>query len=149
MYSSLYLECSDDRNTEEVLCKRNLQNSKICKSRNHWSNIPSGSEYQNDFEKNYPGMKSGRCTIEYERSFPYERLRPLPQKPQSDLLLYSNTKIYSNSNSNSNSSTSAHGNSSFFYQKYQNNTSRGIHNEDRIRKALKHIDSASKILGNY
>ncbi|KAK8898099.1 hypothetical protein M9Y10_000367 [Tritrichomonas musculus] len=149
MHSSLYLECSDDRNIEEVLCNRNPQTSKICQSRNHWSNIPSGSEYQNDFEKNYPGMKSGRCTSEYERSFPYERLRPLPQKPQSDLLLYSNTKIYSNSNSQSRTNTATYGNSNLFYSKYPNNASRCIHNEDRIKKALKHIDSASKILGNY
>lgn len=66
----------------------------------HWINIPSGSEYKEEFEKKYPGMRSGPVKSDYEKSFPYERLRPAPQKPTSDLLLYSNASIYSNSQIN-------------------------------------------------
>lgn len=79
-------------------------------------------------------MRSGKCTTVYEKSFPYQRLRPAPQKPSSNILLYSNTDIYSNSQMNT--------------QNHLNNTLRSIHDEDKIKKALKHIDNASKILKN-
>ena len=140
MHCSFYHESSSNKNTEHNF---DSISSQFAKGPHHWYNIPSGAEYQSNLEKNYPGMRSGPCNSEYDRSFPYQRLRPIPQKPQSDLLLYSNTKTYSQTNAPKN------GNSSLYYQKAPRNTSRGNHDEDRIRKALKHIDSASKILENY
>ena len=102
MQSTLYLECTSERTPEEILCSRNQsrKTSALAKCPHHWSNIPSGSEYQREFELKYPGMKSGGYKRDYEKSFPYEKLRPAPQKPTSGLLLYSNTKIYSNSQTN-------------------------------------------------
>lgn len=76
--------------------------------------------------KNIPGMRSGKCTTVYEKSF--------PSKPASNILLHSNTDIYSNSQMNT--------------QNHLNNTLRSIHDEDKIKKALKYIDNASKILKN-
>ena len=164
MRSSFYLECSGygnkpstsrgsyespiiDGTTEEILCLRkqvhclNSKASRLAKGPHHWSNIPSGAEYQGNFERRYPGMRSGPTYSDYDPSFPYQRLRPVPQKPASDLLLYSNTNTYSHSNLNNSS----------YIQTRQPNTSYRCHHhdEDRIRKALKHIDNASKILENY
>ena len=167
MRSSFYLECSGysrnpppprntypeppilDGTTEEIISLRrrvvNLNNtsSRLARGPHHWSNIPSGAEYQRNLESRYPGMRSGPYDSDYDPSFPYQRLKPVPQKPASDLLLYSNTNTYSQSYLQS----PRYVNSSLCL-----NSSRSRHlggNEDRIRKALKHIDNASKILENY
>ena len=151
MHNSTYLECSSHETTEEILCKRqkvccvNNRTSVFAQDPYHWSNIPSGSEYQRNLEEKYPGMRSGPSRSEYDPSFPYQRRRPAPQKPASDLLLYSNTKTYSYSQAN----TPKNGNANIILQNRSNISSRGCHDDDRIRKALKHIDNASKILENY
>ena len=99
--------------------------------------MPSGLEYKENLEKKYPGMRSSPYKSDYEKSFPYERLRPAPQKLASNLLLYSNEKIYSqNTPRNANCLQNSPNTSRIYYQD----------NEDRIKKALKHINNASKIL---
>ena len=128
MYSSLYLESSENK----IQCSSNKSTRP-----NHWSNIPSGLEYKENLEKKYPGMRSSPYKSDYEKSFPYERLRPAPQKLASNLLLYSNEKIYSqNTPRNANCLQNSPNTSRVYNQS----------NEDRIKKALKHINNASKIL---
>lgn len=168
MRSSFYLECSGygnqstssrgsyldppiiDGTTEEILTLRkqvhglNNKASRLAKGPHHWLNIPSGAEYQRNFESKYPEMRSGYCNSDYDPSFPYQRLKPVPQKPASDLLLYSNTNTYSHSYVCPRSC----GNQSYIAQS-RPSCSRHHCDEDRIRKALKHIDNASKILENY
>ena len=139
MQSTLYLESNNQRNGNETRCISN-GSSILSKYPNHWSNIPSGAEYQRNLESKYPGMKSGKHKSDYDPSFPYSKLRPAPQKPASNLLHYSNTNIYSNQNSQIDASK--YNNSYLFIQNHPNNVSRGFHEDDRIRKALKHIDSA-------
>lgn len=175
MRSSFYLECSGygnqpsasrgsyldppiiDGTTEEILTLRkqvvglNNKASRLAKGPHHWLNIPSGAEYQRNFERKYPEMRSGCYISDYDPSFPYQRLKPIPQKPASDLLLYSNTNTYSQSNLNTSRYGSCYyGNSSMLSQSRPITTRHSHHcDEDRIRKALKHIDNASKILENY
>lgn len=179
MRSSFYLECSGygqnastsrstypeppviDGTTEEILSLRrrvihhNNTASRLARGPHHWSNIPSGAEYQRNFESKYPGMRSGPYDSDYDPSFPYQRLKPFPQKPASDLLLYSNTNTYSQSYLQSPCyGSNYYGNSSLIAQNRQNSSRSCRHShlggsEDRIRKALKHIDNASKILENY
>lgn len=146
MYNSLYLERTGHETTEEVLCHHqqahlNNRTSVLANSPHHWINIPSGAEYQRNLEEKYPGMRSGRSCSEYDPSFPYERRKPVPQKPKSDLLLYSNTKTFPQLQTKEQK----------ICEKLNktNNYSRHCNNDDRIRKALKHIDNASKILENY
>ena len=151
MYNSTYLERSSHGKTEEILCKRqkvccvNNKTSVFAQDPYHWSNIPSGAEYQRNLEEKYPGMRSGSSCSEYDPSFPYQRRRPAPQKPTSDLLLYSNTKTYSYSKAN----TPKYCNSNLTLQNHSNISSRGCHEDDRIHKALQHINNASKILEKY
>ena len=99
--------------------------------------MPSGLEYKENLKKKYPGMRSSPYKSDYEKSFPYEWLRPAQQKPASNLLLYSNEKIYSqNTPRNANCLQNSPNTSRVYNQS----------NEDRIKKALKHINNASKIL---
>lgn len=127
MYSTLYLESSENK----------AQCSSIRSRPNHWSNMPSGLEYKENLEKTYPGMRTSPYKSDYEKSFPYEKLRPAPQKPASNLLLYSNDKIYSQ---NKPRNVNCLQNCQSISPVYNKN------NEDRIKIALRHINNASKIL---
>ena len=123
------------------------------KGRYHWQNIPSGADFQREFDRKYPSLAGSGSYFE-PTEFPYSHVAPPPTRPTSSFMTYSNLQQSRPSPMQS------------FQQSFQrpvaqapppqhshshsHHHSRRYDDDDpRIRRALQHIDHASRILENY
>lgn len=148
--------------TDEILDLRrqikHLDRQAAAKTRGryHWTNIRSGTEITNEFNRKYPSLHTS-SPLEHDTSFPYPMIRPPPAPPASTLC-YSNlgTSQYTNASyiqpQRVSFQTSRAQSSHHHHHHYSDDDSfdESSNNDDeRIRKALQHIDHASRILENY
>lgn len=125
------------------------------RGRHHWTNIQSGSDITNEFNRKYPSLSTtNQSHLEPDTRFPYPMIRP-PPAPPSSTLCYSNIAVPSYSNvsyyqpqrvSFQTCCSKSHN------QHYSDDDSfdeSSNYDDERIKKALQHIDHASRILENY
>lgn len=127
------------------------------RGRYHWTNIRSGTDITNDFNRKYPSLSISNQS-EPHTCFPYPMIRP-PPAPPSSTLCYSNlgTTQYSNASYiqpqrvsfQQPSCQSSHHHHHHHYSDDDSFDESSENDDERIRKALQHIDHASRILENY
>ncbi|OHT08981.1 hypothetical protein TRFO_22326 [Tritrichomonas foetus] len=120
------------------------------KGRLHWSNIPSGADFQREFDRKYPALSGYGSQVEYSE-FPYRCHAPPPQRPQSSLLSYSNLPParFPQQSYVQPSRVSLQNVSSSYSSHHHHRRSHHDDEDARIKRALQHIDHASRILEKY